>query len=60
VRLLVNQSEVFAEVPYWITRRLAGGPADARDHGVFVQRLLLEATRALDAAHATISWLPAS
>lgn len=60
VRLLVNQNEVFSEVPYWITRRLAGCAADPRDHGMFVQRLIEQVTRALDAAHATISWLPAS
>ena len=60
VRLLVNQNEVAAEVPYWITRRISGLPPDPRDHGVFVQRLIDAATRALDSAHATISWLPAS
>jgi hypothetical protein len=60
VRLLVNQNEVFAEVPYWITRRLTGGAADSRDHQMFADRLLGEARRALDAAHAAISWLPAS
>lgn len=60
VRLLVNQNEVFAEVPYSITRRLAGSPADARDLDKFTARLVAEATNAVGAAHAAISWLPAS
>jgi len=60
VRLLVNQAEVFAEVPYWITRRLTGGAADPRDHQMFANRLLDQARRSLDAAHSAISWLPAS
>lgn len=60
VTLLVNQNEVFTEVPYWITRRLSGGAADSRDLEMFVRRLVEETTRCLNAAHSAISWLPAS